>query len=447
MTKGPHRQRPGVRRCGSAAARPSRDGRARLPASPWRRRLAGFGGLAALIVLAALLPAHPAIAGAAPAGKPAPEPAAAQATTAAGVTVTLLGADAGCLQTAGDGALVSIGSHRLVILPDALSLDGAKTRLSGVRNVVVDASGWGLVVTADGRQVAALDPLAGLREAAAQGNTLALNDLALRYATGDGVPRQPARAEELYRRAAEAGLAVAAGNLGLLLWQAAGTPADRAEAVRWLKVAASAGEATAATRLGLAYEIGSGIQRDLGEARRWYEAAAGAGDPLAMNNLANLLKFADRPDLPRAAALHLAAAENGLAVGAANYGFDLWHGEGVAADRGEALAWFETAAKGGATPALLMLGEAHRDGEGTARDPALAARWLALAAEAGNGEAANFLGTMHLAGDGMPRDPAAARRYFSLAAMRGSAAGRRNLEALAALPSEAGGSTEHRAAR
>ncbi len=136
-------------------------------------------------------------------------------TTAAGVTVSLLGADPRCLHRAGDGIFVTIGDHRIVVSPGLVRFDGVSFRLTGLRRVVVDATGWGLTVTANDEQVAKIDPLAGLEAAAAAGNTLALNDLAVRLANGDGIARDIDRAARLYRQAA-AGLPLAARNLASL---------------------------------------------------------------------------------------------------------------------------------------------------------------------------------------------------------------------------------------
>ncbi len=136
-------------------------------------------------------------------------------TTAGGVTVSLLGADPRCLHRAGDGIFVTIGDHRIVVSPGMVRFGGASFGLTGLRRVVVDATGWGLTVTADGKQVAKIDPLAGLEAAAAAGNTFALNDLAVRLANGDGIAKDIDRAARLYRQAA-AGLPLAARNLASL---------------------------------------------------------------------------------------------------------------------------------------------------------------------------------------------------------------------------------------
>ncbi|WAP67088.1 tetratricopeptide repeat protein [Jiella pelagia] len=176
----------------------------RLRAHSFRSR-GHWLGFVALLALALPSSAAPALRGEAGSG-----------ATAGTVTLLLLGADPRCLHKAGDGILVTIGDHRIVVAPGVVRFDGAESSLAGLRRVVVDASGWGLTVTADGRIVAKIDELEGLEEAAARGNSLALNDLAVRLATGNGIARDPERAARLYRQAAEAGLPLAARNLAML---------------------------------------------------------------------------------------------------------------------------------------------------------------------------------------------------------------------------------------
>ena len=280
---------------------------------PWRALFSAALALAVVFVA----PALPARAGTI------------EATIAGDVRVAVRGCPAECLFRAGDGVLVSIGDDRVVVRGDMLVINGSERPERGFREIVVDAGGWGMTVAIDGRTIVARSELDGLRAAAATGNLLALNDLALRLATGVGMPRDVPRAADLYRRAATSGVTQAARNLGILLWNGDGLPADRTEAVRWFRQAAEAGDPTSRRLLAGALAKGLGTAPNEDEARHWLEAAARDGDAAAMNDLANLLKRGPAPDLSRAALLHRDAAEKGLAVAAANYGFDLWNGDGV----------------------------------------------------------------------------------------------------------------------
>jgi TPR repeat protein len=59
----------------------------------------------------------------------------------------------------------------------------------------------------------------------------------MRYADGHGVPVDPAKAIELYRKAASRGLADAAFSLGFVYETGKGIEPDREEAARWYEQA------------------------------------------------------------------------------------------------------------------------------------------------------------------------------------------------------------------
>ena len=90
--------------------------------------------------------------------------------------------------------------------------------------------------------VAAWLPLAEAGDAEAQ---VALADL---YLHGQGVPADPARAADWYRRAAAQGDAVAQLNLGDLYSRGLGLPRDLIQAYVWLARAANQGRRWAAAR-------------------------------------------------------------------------------------------------------------------------------------------------------------------------------------------------------
>lgn len=110
-----------------------------------------------------------------------------------------------------------------------------------------------------------------LKASAERNNPVAQNNLAVRYATGEGVKQDYAQAAIWYQRAGEQGYAIAQYNLGAL------------------------------------YEHGMGVPVDLGAAKVWYELAAQQGDGWAQLSLGQLL--AAQGDAPAAAYkwLYLAA--------------------------------------------------------------------------------------------------------------------------------------------
>ncbi len=125
------------------------------------------------------------------------------------------------------------------------------------------------------------------------------------YDQGRHVPRNHARAAELYRR-------VAADN----------------PSVQW--------------RLGVMYDLGQGVPVNPQEAVRLFRQAAADGDANANASLA--VMYANgrgvRTDYQLAMRYHRRAAELGGAAGFLGVGWLYQHGQGVAASPNEAAAWY-----------------------------------------------------------------------------------------------------------
>ncbi|MET0527617.1 MAG: hypothetical protein ABW003_04605 [Microvirga sp.] len=129
------------------------------------------------------------------------------------------------------------------------------------------------------------------------------------------------------------------------------------------------------------------------------------------------------------------AAERGHVKAAVSLGDALMHGNGVAPAPSDALRWYQKAAEGGATVALVRLGDFYAlrsDGVETPR----ALEWYRKAAEANSSTAMVRLGRMFSEGRGVPQDYALAAAWLSRAAAAGS--GPAMIE-LSALYSKAGG--------
>ena len=152
-----------------------------------------------------------------------------------------------------------------------------------------------------------------LRRAAADGDPVAMFEVAVRFAEGRGVSPDSAASADWYRRAAEAGLA----------------PAQY--------------------RLGSIYEKGVGVDKNLGTAETWYRRAAIAGNAKAMHNLAVLYAegAGGNPDLAAAAGWFERAAEMGVRDSQFNIAILNARGLGVPEDMSQAYKWFAIAAKSG----------------------------------------------------------------------------------------------------
>ncbi|MCF8501279.1 MAG: hypothetical protein K9H11_12495 [Rhodospirillum sp.] len=80
-----------------------------------------------------------------------------------------------------------------------------------------------------------------LEPLAEKDDPLALYNLAVLYAAGQGVPRDPQRAFQLTERAARKGFVSAQNNLGVMYLKGIGVMPDKEQALHWLNVAAANG--------------------------------------------------------------------------------------------------------------------------------------------------------------------------------------------------------------
>ena len=115
----------------------------------------------------------------------------------------------------------------------------------------------------------------------------AMRNLAIMLRKGQGVAKDPKKAEELYRRAAEAGLPTAQADLADMLLKGEAGPPDLASALPLLEAAAAANHPVAQFQLGELYETGAPplVPQNLEVARQLYAAAAGHGMKEAADRL------------------------------------------------------------------------------------------------------------------------------------------------------------------
>ena len=154
---------------------------------------------------------------------------------------------------------------------------------------------------------------AGLRQAAAAGDVIAMYELASRSADGRGVARDVKAAAALFEKAAEKG------------------------------------SAPAQYRIGNMYERGVGVSRDIEAARNWYRRAAEAGNVRAMHNLAVLSAdgSAARRDYAAAIQWFTKAAEHGVRDSQFNLAVLYARGLGTGQDLSRSYHWLAVAAGSG----------------------------------------------------------------------------------------------------
>jgi len=184
-------------------------------------------------------------------------------------------------------------NHTVTLLPDA----NIAARYYSARTIQVDDQHIGtaylsgsvvyfLKVRLD--RVAASDPLAEWTAKAEKGDPTAQYELARRYAGGQGVAKDEAKALAWFRKAAAQGHTPAEVSLGSIYAHGFGVPQDWAESIRWYRLAASKGDTTAQHNLGLDYAHGHGVDLDPRQGASWFRKAAEQGHARAQFNLGEL---------------------------------------------------------------------------------------------------------------------------------------------------------------
>ena len=189
-----------------------------------------------------------------------------------------------------------------------------------------------------------------IKAKADKGDPEAQLSLASRYATGDGVSKDPAKAVKWLRKAAEQGSAHAQCLLGLKYANGDGVKPDKVEGARWLKRSAEQGLAEAQFDLGMCYANGDGVPKNSVEAADWYRKAA----------------------------------DQGLADAECELGTCYLEGNGVPKNVPEGLKWTRRAATQGFAQAQNALGLCYTKGTGVPKDYVQAYLWFNLATAKGD---------------------------------------------------------------
>ncbi len=141
-----------------------------------------------------------------------------------------------------------------------------------------------------------------LRRSAAAGNLDGISGLAWMYADGKGVPRDEARAAQMFKQLSEQGYAIATSNLGVLVRDGRGVAKDEAAAFALFEKAAKVGVRWGQHELGKMYRDGRATARNEVLAAYWFTKASKQNLDEATADLALL-----SPASVRSANLRLAA--------------------------------------------------------------------------------------------------------------------------------------------
>lgn len=190
----------------------------------------------------------------------------------------------------------------------ALGDDKAIKRLTEIAELgIADAEYWlGRAILRKGRTTENTQmALIWLERAAEKDHAEALTEIALIFRAGRSGEVNDEAAATYYARAVKAGSDIANLFLGILYEDGIGVPRDGARAMELYQVAADKGVATAQYRLGLGYNIGLGGKRDDAKAHFWLSKAMKADSEIdALLLLTQLEAGMLLADWDRAEALH-----------------------------------------------------------------------------------------------------------------------------------------------
>ncbi len=236
---------------------------------------------------------------------------------------------------------------------------------------------------------------------------------------------------------AESGDAKAEFSLGWMYQTGNGVPKDYAKAAQWLRDSAAQGNADAETNLGTLYADGQGVPENFTMAIQWYRKAADQGGAVAQESLGNI--YSDVADyeeaqwlvkskassavfcaqckwvFAQAAYWYRKAANQGDSYAQDELGTIYRAGLGVPTSDAIALQWYRKAADQGNADAEMQLGTLYRWGLGVAQDDARAAMWYREAADHGDADAQYKLGLLYQDGNGVPQDYTEAYFWFDVA--------------------------------
>ena len=148
----------------------------------------------------------------------------------------------------------------------------------------------------------------------------------------------------------------------------------------------------------------------------------------ANNLLKGLGRSATSQDYAKAREWYEKAADGGNSDAMVSLGLLYANGQGVAQDYAKAREWYEKAAAKDNAVAMNNLGWLYQNGWGVAQDYAKASDWFEKAADKGNADAMSNLGWLYAHGQGVAQDYAKARELYQKAADRGNAEAKTRLE-------------------
>jgi len=255
------------------------------------------------------------------------------------------------------------------------------------------------------------------REAANNGDTTAMVNLASRLLTGEEKLRDEKKGREWIAKAIEAGEPTAHLALGDFLEK---VKKDPKAALAEYEKGVEAGQVDCMLRAAaLLVNGGEGVAKDRKRVTELLERAAEAGSAQAHLELAGLILNKEEPDVSRGYTHLLTAASGGLPFAQNELGIFYLSGKLGAADVSAAVSWFGRAAQANFAPAQNNLAALHERGAGVPQSYENAIQLYTLAAQQGHPGATLALARFQVAGAGIKQNKELAWALAKIAEERG----------------------------
>ena len=244
-----------------------------------------------------------------------------------------------------------------------------------------------------------------------------------KYRHGDGVPKDPQKAMELFNAAIAQGDYDGETGIAFLYELGEGVPKDLAEAITHYQNAASHGSLWGKYWLGMMYSDGNGVPRDPKKSFELISEAANGGLQEAELSMAiayfNGISAGVDQDLPRFFSIVERLSLNGFNDANYFYGWALATGTGTQKNTGKGGQIITKAASDGDLQAQSFLAQAFYRGQIFAKDLKAAAYWGAKASEQGDVNSMRGYADQLLKGDGIPVSTINAVKWYEKAADQG----------------------------
>jgi len=122
---------------------------------------------------------------------------------------------------------------------------------------------------------------------------VALNNLSILYARGQGVSRDMDKSIELLTESAKGGYVDAQFSLGKLYYMGQRVSEDYGKAYYWLQQAYHSGHSKAPYTIGFMYEEGDGVEKNDEKALYWYKESAKRGNKFGIDAVTRLKYLMD----------------------------------------------------------------------------------------------------------------------------------------------------------